>query len=407
MSNKPSSIIKININNKNKFNKISKGFSLLELVVTIIITAIILSSIIFIYREFMRVHSRQGRVMLIERSLEATSTVLKDSLTSLPGRGLATSNSTLYAIPLLPFAGSIYDGTKNKQIRLGTITPYKINGNDAFTVVYSDTTIPRLPLDLVSTQIGTTKVVRVPLPNSGAIKQDSLGSIGSKEGNSNKNKGDLLSDDDIDSNPNPSTNSASSAIANPEMFQAGQLMLLIDSPIFTDTSTQPKQPISILVRLVNVSEVVINNRRFLQFAFDICQNNNCGQLTNDPLATTTISDGAILAPLKLTSFYLQKDSFGNKLIRNDGGLILPDGNNGFTVSEGTETIVGETDSFKVDYHLRDGAVIATPINPLVSWLSDVLSVDITITGGMPGTQGSEYFNRSAKINFPTILRNIQ
>ncbi len=95
------------------------------------------------------------------------------------------------------------------------------------------------------------------------------------------------------------------------------------------------------------------------------------------------------------------------MIRNDGGLILPDGNNGFTVSEGTETIVGETDSFKVDYHLRDGAVIATPINPLVSWLSDVLSVDITITGGMPGTQGSEYFNRSAKINFPTILRNIQ
>lgn len=383
-------------NNINKTNRI-KGFSLLELVVVLIVSGIILSGLVVMYRDFMRVHRRQERTMMIERSLQATQTTFRDSLLSLPARGLATSSGSLYDIALLPYAGFIYDGVKNNPIRLGIITPYKINGNDAFTLVYSDTKIPRLPVDPEVTQIGNTKTIRVPLPTSIDTQQPSLGSI---------SKGELPNDD----NPNPdpsSTNNTSSSIPTLNMFKIGQLMLLMDTPSFSTGATQPKQPLATLVRLVNVTKTTANNRQFLEFTVDICENNNCGQLTNDPAATGNVSSGSTLVPIKFTSFYLTKDQFGNKVMRNDDGLILPDGSGGFAISGGKETIVGESDSLIVNYNLRDGSTAPTPNNPLVPWLNSVFSVDVVITGAMAGNQGTEYFDRTRKINFPIISRNLE
>lgn len=385
---------------KNKSNKNSKkvknvkGFSLTELVVVLIVSGIMLSSFIVMFREFMRTHRRQERTMLIERSLEATEVALKNSLTSLPGRGLATSNGSLYSIPLLPFAGSIPSGSINKPIRLGIITPYQINENDAFTLIYSDTTIPRLPLEAQAVQIGTSKIVRVPLP-SNSTKQTNLGSIG---------KGGVP----IDEAPSPGSNSnnTSSSIPRVDMFQSGQMMLIIESPSFIDGTTQPKQSVATLVRLTNVMKTTANNREFLQFTLDACEGGNCGQLTNDPAAAGNVSAGSILVPVKFTSFYLKKDSFGNKVIRNDDGLILPNGI-GFSINGGTETIVGESDFLTVNYHLRNGSIVSTPANPIVAWINDVFSVDVVIASRMTGTQGSEYFDRSRKINFPIVSRNLE
>lgn len=381
-------------NKNNKKVKNLKGFSLTELVVVLIVSGIMLSSFIVMFREFMRTHRRQERTMLIERSLEATEVALKDSLTSLPGRGLATSNGSLYSIPLLPFAGSIPSGSINKPIRLGIITPYRINENDAFTLIYSDTTIPRLPLDAQVVQIGSSKIVRVPLPNTSSTKQTNLGSIG---------KGGVPIDEvpSPDSNPN----NTSSSIPRVDMFQPGQMMLIIESPSFIDGTTQPKQPVAILVRLTNVIRTTGNNREFLQFTLDVCEGGSCGQLTNDPTAGN-ISAGSILVPVKFTSFYLKKDSFGNKVVRNDDGLILPNGS-GFSINGGTETIVGESDFLTVNYHLRNGSIVSTPANPIVAWINDVFSVDILIASRMPGTQATEYFDRSRKINFPIVSRNLE
>ena len=395
----------------NRVSKISttktiNGFSLIELMIVLIISSIALGGLAGIYNEFMRTHRRQQRTTLIEHSLSATSIALRDSLTSLPGRGLATSNGTLYDIPLLPFAGSIQIGATNKPIRLGIVTPYKINANDAFTVVYSDSTIPRLPIELVSGQTSTTKVIRVPLPADNS-NQFGLGLVGKENKGT---KGDLGNGDNP--NPDPSSNNPSSGIPNPEMFEIGQLMLLIDSPNFSDTSSQTQQAVATLVTLTSVTKTSIKNRQFLQFIVEVCQNNSCGTLTNAPGvigSVSSISNGAILAPINLVTYYLKKDSFGNKVIRNDGGVVLPNGSGDgeFSINGGKETIVGETDSLTVSYRLVDGSVVVTPSNPIVPWLNNVLSVDVVITGSMAGTQGTEYFDRSAKINFPVVSRNLE
>lgn len=367
-----------------KLNKL-KGFSLLELVIVLVISSIILTGLVIMLSEFMRTHRRQERVTLIERSLEASQIALKDNLFSLPGRGLATSNGTLYEIPNLPSAGSIHDGVKNIPIRLGIITPYKVNENDAFTIIYNDAKIPRLALDPSGiTQIGTTKTVRVPLPK---------GEPGYE--------------------PNPSNSDPTTlTIPNVEMFNIGQLMLLVDTPSFSSstdtTSTQTKPTFATLVKLARVNKTSIHGREFLEFTLDVCQNGSCGQLVNDPLATTNISAGSILVPVKFTSFYLKKDKFGNKLTRNDDGLILPinDGNE-FNVTGGNEIIVGESDSLNIAYRLRDGSVVTTPNTPIVPWLKDVMSVDVTLKSGMASNQGSEYLSRTRKINFPILSENLE
>ncbi len=235
--------------------------------------------------------------------------------------------------------------------------------------------------------------------------------LGAKENKGTKGDlGDLGNGDD--SNPDPSSNGTSSAIPNPEMFEIGQLMLLIDSPNFSDTSSQTQQAVATLVTLTSVTKTSVKNRQFLQFIVEVCQNNSCGTLTNAPGvigSVSSISNGAILAPINLVTYYLKKDSFGNKVIRNDGGVVLPNGSGDgeFSINGGKETIVGETDSLTVSYRLVDGSVVVTPSNPIVPWLNNVLSVDVVITGSMAGTQGTESFNRSAKINFPVVSRNLE
>lgn len=382
----------------------NKGFSLLELMIVLIITTIVLGTCLSIYKEFMRSHTRQSRAMLVERSIRATELALRDSLASLPGRGFGVSNGAAYSIPLLPFAGFIYDGTGNKPIRLGIITPYKINGNDAFTLAYSEASIPRLPVESITSQTGNIKTFRVPLPT---IDNTQIG-LGIVENSKDSRLPTSDPKPDFEANPNPNNSNLSTSIATVETFKQGQLMLILEAPAFNDTSTQPKQSIATLVRLISVVQANTINRQFLQFTCEICSpNNGCSQLTNDPAANANISSGTILAPLKLTSFYLKKDSFGNKLIRNDDGIILPTGSDSFAISGGNETIVGETDTFTVNYHLKDGSIASTPNTPLVTWLGNVLSVDVIVGGAMNGTQGTDYFDRSAKLNFPIITKNLE
>lgn len=381
----------------------SKGFSLLELVITLVVSAIVLGGLVVIFKEFIRTHRRQERVTLIERSMQGVDSAMKDAL-SLPGAGLGTSSGSVYSVPLLPFAGNIFDGNKNTPIRLGIITPYKLNGNDAFTLTYSDATIPRLPLDSVVTQIGSSRIVRVPLPSA-------IQSTQSQANSAPTSKGDLLggTKGELEPNLNPSPNTSDSLvpiIPSAEMFETGQLMVIVDAPTFSLTTDQLKPTFATLVKLNNVKKISVGNRSFLQFTLDICQNGSCGELTNDPLGVVNISLGSILVPIKFTSFYLQKDSFGNKLIKNDGGLILP-GSDGFRVIGGKETIVGETDSFNVSYYLKDGSIVPTPSTPLVPWLNDVVSIDVMSKGAISGTQGTEYLERSRKRNFSILVRSLE
>jgi prepilin-type N-terminal cleavage/methylation domain-containing protein len=392
-----------NIRKINNLTRKSKGFSLLELMLVLILSSIILGSLIVSFRDFMRVHRRQERINLIENSLQISEISIKNHLFTLPGRNLATSNGSSYVIPMLPSAGTLFDGTKNVPIKLGIITPYKVNANDAFTIVYGDSDIPRLPLDSFTQVIGSTRIVRVPLPAHFSQNQsqpqlqtqttNAKGDLGGVEGN------------EVDE-PNQ-TNERVSSVPMIEMFTPGQLMLIVESPSAT-TVQEPTKPISAtLVKLVSVIKTNVGTREYLQFTLNSCQNGGCGQLNNDSLVNNTSNlSGAILTPVKFASFYLEKDRFGNKFVRSDGGLILPNGN-GFSVVGGTPTIIGETDSLSVTYNLKDGSSIPTPATPLVPWLSDIVSVDITINGKLAGVQGTENFSRNRKINVPIISRSLE
>ncbi len=437
-------------NNSKLQNRVeeNKGFSLFEMVVVTIIGLTMLLAIVGMYNHYLDSHNRQERVLLVERTLSETGNALRQSVSVLPGQGLGTSNGEIFCIPTLPNAGTTTDITgKSVPIKLGIFTPYKVNGYDAFTIAYADPTIPRLSIkeltkiDLsnISIKIAVPGYIppKLPPPPRGGGLTGTLGDI---TGNTIKSSGFSSSNDGQTTNiiipphtptptptpspvitppPNPvppnvdynSTVLGQSWIPSTSMFHVGDAFLLVTSPAYDATDPTTTQTYSTLVQVTSVSSytptLAQGGSPYVQLGLTICSQ-GCGAfqgLTNGLGKFGLV--GTNLVPLRLTSFYINETPIGKKLVRNDNGVILPTGNGTFQVQGGKESMVGQTDSLVVTYHLDDGTTQPTPNTPAVSWLNKIASVDIAISGSVPNAKGKEIISQQSTVNFPLNVRQLQ
>lgn len=429
-----------------KFLNNQKGLTLLECVILLIISGIVLVTAIGSYIHFLKVSSRQQRVMAVERSLTAIQSSLQQAMITLPGQGLGTSSGITFGNPLLPAAGSMPDSKgKTTPIRLGIVTPYKVNGQDAFTIAYADPKAPCLVLAEPSTAsiasgTGTGKVafpILIPIkppinPGGGGVTIDPYNfKTDSSNGETNiiipphtptptPTPSPVATPDPTPVPPNVPFNTTLLGLPwmpSADSFKVGDLMLLVAPPIYDDTNNVTT--VSTESRLIRITSVTAPPPKLpqagttpvIEFSFDLCSTGQCGSqlpgLSNVPLAPTKFTTGSLVVPLKVSSFYFKQDQMSRRLVRNDGGVFLPDGSGGFNIQGGQETILGETDSLAVNYHLKDGTTQPTPASPLVPWLNDVTSVDISIIREIPSTKTNELLSRKLTLNFPITIRNFE
>jgi len=426
-----------------------QGFSLVEGIVVFVVSTILLTTLVSLYIKWLKLDFRQSRLIDVEKSLNNTQVSLEKSLITLPARGLATSNGQSFNTPILPAIGAIPDDKGIiKPITLGVVTPYKINGFDAFTVIYADAKRPRFSLSQAATQVGSLGTARIALPSN--VSTTILPGSGSdKENNlttADQNQRPPVKDLPT---PNPSSSPSSSPtprgtstpdpsasepdiapnipleqtlnglawIPSPDMFQPGEVMLLVSTPPYQpDDAVEPTRPISRFVKIVSATQTTQGAgtaaRKFISVTYNICTNGECADVIpgaiNPTISPRTEFDiGATLIPIRIVSFYLKQTQRSSRLVENEGGVILPDGNGNFTVQGGTEINLGEIDSISVSYQLKNLTTVATPSTPLVSWLNDVKSVNVIITKSLPAGITSEVFDRKATINFPIVVQNLE
>ena len=439
--------------------KTQVGFTLLEIVVLLTLGAIILTTTASLYMQILKTNARQQRVISIERSLLNTQLSLKQSLTTLPGRGLGTFSEG-FSTPQLPSVGMLpNDKGQLTPVRLGIVTPFKVNGQDAFTVVYADTNFPRLELGGTTGKKGGSegtakiilpikavqKFIKPPTIGGGTIDPDEKLVAGEK-------KDDFSTPKEAKGTPSPipvaspsptppikgggtvggngtpvppaipptQTLSGLPFIVDKSMFNIGDVFLLVGTPVPTGTEYNLKEQFISDSRLVKITKITQspmlvkpgeNTTVFLELTYDLCNSGPCGGkfpgLTNVPNAPPSVGAGGLLVPIKIANFYMKNDQFGSRLVRNDGGTIVPDANGNFQIQGGKETTLGEADSMTVGYRLKDGSIKQTPNSPLVIWLNDITSVNISLLRGMPAAQGTENLTRKANLSFPIIIRNLE
>lgn len=453
-------------NSANKKVRVQRGYSLLELLVAVSLGIIILGGLASVYLQIAKTHTREQRILDIEQSLMDTQITLEQSLLTLPSRGLNTYVDALET-PALPIVGI----TKNPKtsriepVRLGVITPSKLNGHDAFTILYADSTLPRFTTGentVASGEIGTAKIIAssgktnssFPVPGGGGGGKglDELGKLVDGENNNDSSLANATSRFPLPSDsPSPSPSATSSPnpkggivlpsnnnskppnillnstltglpyLPTASMFKEGEPYLLIGRNssgrigAFTTGSR--------LVKITNASQPLSAfagvgpfNQKFVQVSYDLCSNGPCLEqlpgVMNFVDSPRTVGVGGLLVPLKVVSFYLKRDNFGSYIVMNEGGIIIPSSINengepvDYKLFGGTEKIIGQADNLVVSYNLADGSVQPTPNNPIIPWLNSVTSVDINLTRTMPSSNPNETFNRKVLVNFPIMIRSL-
>ncbi|MFY9224340.1 MAG: prepilin-type N-terminal cleavage/methylation domain-containing protein [Blastocatellia bacterium] len=433
--------------------KSHQGFSLVEAIVVFVVSTILLTTLGSLYVKWLKLDLRQSRLIDVEKSLNNTQVSLEKSLITLPARGLATSNGQSFNTPILPAIGSIPDDKgKLTPITLGVVTPYKVNGFDAFTIIYADAKRPRFSLSQAVSQVGSLGTARIALPSNvsttflhgaGSDKENNLTTADqnqrppvkdlpspspspSSSPTSSPNPRNTPTPDPSASEPDIAPNipleqtlNGLSWIPSPEMFQSGEIMLLVSTPRYQpDDAVEPTRPISRFVKIVSATQIVQGAgnaaRKFINVTYNICTNGDCADIIpgaiNPAISPRTEFDiGSTLVPIRFVSFYLKQDQRSSRLVENEGGVILPDENGSFSVQGGSEINIGEIDSISVSYQLKNLTTVSTPNTPLVSWLNDVKSVNVTLTRVLPAGQGaaSEQITRKATINFPIVIQNLE
>lgn len=447
-----------------RVRRVQRGYSLLELLVAVSLGIIIVGGLASVYLQIAKTHTREQRILDIEQSLMDTQITLEQSLLTLPSRGLNTYVDALET-PALPIVGTIKNPKTNRiePVRLGVITPSKINGHDAFTILYADATLPRFAIGentVANGETGTAKIIAssgktnssFPIPGGGGGGKDldEIGKVVNGENNSENlanstSRFPLPSDSpspSATSSPNPkgggivlpsnndprppniplnSTLTGLPYLPTATMFREGDAYLLIGRNstdrigAFTTGSR--------LVKIISASQPFSSfagvgpfNQKFVQVDYDLCSNGPCLEqlpgVMNFVDAPKTVGVGGLLVPLKIVSFYLKKDNFGSYIVMNEGGMIVPSNvsDNGepvdYQIFGGTEKVIGQADSLAVKYNLRDGSIQPTPSNPVIPWLNNVISVDIDLARTMPSPNPNETFNRKVSVNFPIMIRNL-
>src|SRR5262249_30228126 len=146
-----------------------EGFTLLETVVVVIVGGILIAASIGLYQKLIKIHRRQQGVILIERELNSIQQSLSEVLMTLPGREIGYFSGSDFSIPQLPDGDGIGADSAAQSIKLGIVTPVKINGFDAVSVLYARRNSPRIELAQTSgskADIGTARAVTPGVTNS-------------------------------------------------------------------------------------------------------------------------------------------------------------------------------------------------------------------------------------------------
>jgi prepilin-type N-terminal cleavage/methylation domain-containing protein len=361
--------------------KQQRGFTILELLIVVIVGGILIGSTVSVYQKFMKIHRRQQGVIALERELSSIQLSFSQALTTLPGRELGVYSGSEYTVPELPANGTLIEGSKTTDLKLGLVTPYKINNNDAVMIIYGRHDVPRMELAQTSdqiTQFGRTYGrAYVAIPETAEAIQEITTKV-----------------------------------------QAGDLVLLVGTPPYSegtgDISPPSESRIVSLIGQPEVEEAGTPHRALLRFYFDYCQTKpicveQFPQLKNTSYLTT-FGIGGILAPINIATFYIVNENGYSRVMRNDGGTVVPiDGNDlsqGYKLIRGKDSLVGEADSLKISYIMEDGSEKATPQKPMDIDLNGIKAVRVEVkkSAKLPF---NETATRELKISFPIAAKGLE
>ncbi|MEW6738154.1 MAG: hypothetical protein AB1489_43170, partial [Acidobacteriota bacterium] len=152
-----------------------------------------------------------------------------------------------------------------------------------------------------------------------------------------------------------------------------------------------------------------------EFQYDLCDGGTkCGNLLPEIKNLTNVKSfaiGSALVPLNLVHIYARTKDGRTRIYRNDGGSILPISNGvvsdlQFEIVGGTNSVLGEVDSFKVSYLLADGSQQPAPTDPRVPWLNQVKAIKIEISMSLVVPSNKEVISRSSTFTFPIAIKNL-
>ncbi|MEW6736862.1 MAG: hypothetical protein AB1489_36580, partial [Acidobacteriota bacterium] len=360
------------------------------------------------------------------------------------GRELGFYSGKDFLIADLPANGALQSSEGIQPIRLGIVTPYKVNGYDALTIIYgkrkssSGIAIPQLVLaeasqEQLSQGEGIARAVSPDLTTTasppGGGGRGGSGGIGKVEDDAgllpgDRDRGDLPPPGGGKGGVPPGGGSGgppkggNNNVIPAGLFNIGDLMLLIGTPALRNrgVAVGPIQPVARLVRLTATPQLTIDNvwqRQSIEFRYNLCEIGSCGpQLPN--LTNLTIvrqfRAGSMLVPVNLVSFYLVPEAGRMRMMRNDGGSILPvNGVNGleFQVVGGRNSFVGEADSLAISYLLKDGSERATPTSPIVDWLNQVVAVRVAMSRSVTVPDTQEKISRTNNTTFPLTIQMLE
>lgn len=438
---------------KRRIRKLNSGFTLLEAIVLLALGAIIISVSVSLYVQIIKLNARQQSINEVERGLLDIQSELKQSLTTMPGRSLGTFAEG-FSTPQLPSIGDLpNDKGILTPVRLGIVTPFKYNGEDAFSIVYTDSRFPRLELGGTTAKKGTSEgSAKIVLPIVAAQQyirtrgEANINKAFSKTDNNNQTQ-DLQTRGESSPSPSPSPSPSSSPTkgipsgegtpippaipanqtlsglpfaVDASMFNVGDTFLLVGTPEPTGATYNLKQQYLADSRLVKITRVTQsptvvrpgeNTTVYLEITYDLCLDGPCGEqfpgLRNVPSAPIAVTVGGLLVPIRISSFYMKRGRYGERLVRNDGGVFTVDGNGSAQIQGGQETDLGPVNKISVSYKTKTGEVYQTPNTPLIPWLNDIIAIDVALVKKVERLPGTEELTRKLNVSFPIVIRNLE
>lgn len=365
-----------------------RGFSLLEFVVILIAGGILIGATISIYQKFLRLHRDQKQTAAIERELTFTQLKLGQLLTTLPGREIGFYSGADYGVPTaLPANGKITNGNLTQNLQLGFVTPFKVDGNDAITIISGSHDSSRLELTDTVSDKGSYGIAHVAVPD----------------------------DSGAHTHPSDKDSSSSTSFSETVLPKNGTLMLLVGSAPYSSIRQRVVIPTARLVRIINTPQFTtgtLSSQSVVEIRFDFCDSGACS--SEYPYLSNSSSNrifglGSVLVPVSVSSIYLTKLGDASVIMHNKGGAILPStSGKDFQIIGGQDTLIGESDSLKVHYQLADGQLMDSPNSPLnISWLKEITGVQIELSKETRSATNAQPVTRTITRSFELKARNLE
>ncbi len=338
------------------------GFTLLEFLVVVVVGGILIATTVQLYQRFLKIHQRQETVILIEKELGVVQQSFAQVLTSLPGRGILsyTETSTEKKPVQLPSLALDNDTGGLRPVKLGLVTPLKINGYDAIAIIYAGRGCPRMELTEESQLVRTFGRALAVSTDPGVY----------------------------------------------ENFRERDSLLIIG-----DVSSESSQKVARIVRLRSLPRPITNERTVLELNYDLCDKGTCGdslpQLRNNTETKIFQAGSAVIKPRFIT-FYAVRRGSNLQIYRNEGGRIEMDMlNGGFRIEGGQDSLLGEVDQMSIGYILDDNTYQETPPAPDEKWTDKIKAVQLKMYKSRALPFGNERAQRELSVEFALTARTLE